>query len=301
MSGTAAPDTQRKAKRGSAIAVVVATLVGLAVAVAGSQGGATFSGIPVFLLVAALAFVIQWVAFVPAYLRQTERFFDITGSVTFISVTAVAVLLSPAPDARSFVLLAAVSIWAIRLGSYLVRRIHAAGKDDRFDAIKPDAVRFLSVWTIQALWVTLTVGAALAAISTATRAPLDLVSVIGIAIWMIGIAIEAVADLQKSRFRADPANRGTFIRSGLWAWSRHPNYFGEIVLWAGLALVAFPVLAGWQYVTLISPLFVALLLTRVSGIPMLEAKADAKWGGQADYEAYKSGTPVLVPMPPRKG
>jgi len=117
---------------------------------------------------------------------------------------------------------------------------------------------------------------------------------------VVGIGLEATADAQKSRFRADPANKGHFIHSGIWSWSRHPNYFGEILLWVGVAIVALPVLRGWQWVTLISPVFVALLLLRVSGVPMLEKAADDKWGGQADYEAYKSRTSVLVPRPPSK-
>jgi steroid 5-alpha reductase family enzyme len=151
------------------------------------------------------------------------------------------------------------------------------------------------VWTIQGLWVSLTVGAALAAITTTARKDLDLFAIIGAALWALGFAIEVAADAQKSRFNADPANRGRFIQTGLWSRSRHPNYFGEILLWVGVAIAAFPVLQGWQLVTLISPLFVALLLTRVSGIPLLEKRADAKWGGQADYEAYKKRTPVLIP------
>ena len=130
------------------------------------------------------------------------------------------------------------------------------------------------------------------------RKDLGVVAIIGLLIWAAGFGIEAAADLQKSRFRADPANKGTFIHSGLWAWSRHPNYFGEITLWIGVALIALPVLQGWQYVTLISPVFVILLLTRVSGVPLLEKRADEKWGGQEDYEAYKTRTPVLVPRPP---
>ena len=234
----------------------------------------------------------------PAYLLQTERFYDLTGSLAYISVTALAVALGPALDARSILLLVLVVAWAARLGTYLVRRIHKAGKDDRFDALKPSFVRFLAAWTLQGLWVSLTLAAALAAITTTVREPLGIVAWAGVAVWVAGFAIEAVADLQKSRFRADPANRGRFIRHGLWAWSRHPNYFGEIVLWVGVAFIAVPVLGGWQWVTLVSPAFVALLLTRVSGVPLLEQKADATWGGEAGYEAYKARTPVLVPRPP---
>jgi steroid 5-alpha reductase family enzyme len=285
----------------SVLAIVIAVVIASAVALAGSQGGAAVGGVPVFALCVGLAFAVQWLAFVPAYLRQTERFYDLIGSVTYVSVMALAVALGPAADARAILLLVLVVVWAARLGTYLARRIHRAGKDDRFDAIKPSFARFLAAWTLQGLWVSSTAAAALAAITTTARAPLGVVSYLGAAVWLLGFTVEAVADHQKSRFRADPANRGRFIRHGLWAWSRHPNYAGEIVLWLGVALVAAPVLRGWQWVTSSSPLFVALLLTRVSGVPLLERKADATWGGQPDYEAYKAGTPVLVPRPPRAG
>lgn len=185
--------------------------------------------------------------------------------------------------------------WAARLGTFLVRRVHRAGKDDRFDDLKPSLVRFLSVWTLQGLWVTLTAAAAWVSITSTTRVGLDVFALVGFVVWAVGFGIEIVADLQKSRFNADPANKGRFISTGLWARSRHPNYFGEIVLWAGVAIVAIPTLDGWQLVALISPLFVTLLLTKVSGVPLLERKADAKWGGQPDYEAYKASTPVLIP------
>ena len=283
----------------SVAAVIIAVAVGLATAFVGSQGGQLVVGIPVFAVCAALAFIIQWVVFVPSYRRQTERFFDLTGSLTYISVTVVAVMLSPVRDERSLLVLALVLIWAVRLGTFLFRRIQQAGRDDRFDALKPSPIRFLAVWTLQGLWVSLTLAAALAAITAENREPIGVFAALGLAIWIIGFGIEAVADWQKGRFRADRANKGRYIDSGLWAWSRHPNYFGEIVLWVGVAVMAVPVLAGLQWLTLVSPLFVALLLTRISGVPMLERKADERWGGQPDYETYKARTPVLVPRPPR--
>ena len=297
--GSGRKDIVKKADRNALLALPVVVLIGAGVAVAGSQGGATVSGIPVFALAVGLAFAIQWLAFIPAYLLQDEGFFDITGSVTYISVTTIGVLLSPDPDGRSILLLVLVVIWAARLGAYLFRRIRKAGKDTRFDEIKPSFFRFLNTWTLQGLWVTLTLAAALAAITTTMRKDLEVLALVGALVWAAGIAVEAAADIQKSRFRAEPRNKGAFIRTGLWAWSRHPNYLGEIVLWIGVAIIAVPVLQGWQWVTLISPVFVFLLLTRVSGVPLLEKKADEKWGGQQDYEAYKRRTPVLIPRPPR--
>ena len=286
-----------KRDRNALIAFPTVILIGLGIAWAGSQGGASVVGIPIFALSVGLAFAIQWLAFIPAYLLQNESFFDLTGSITYISVTVIAVLLNPVVDGRSILLLALVVVWAVRLGSFLFRRIRKAGKDTRFDEIKPSFIRFLNTWTLQGLWVTFTLAAALAAITTTTRKELDVFAAIGFLVWVIGFATEVTADSQKSRFRADPNNKGKFVHTGLWAWSRHPNYFGEIVLWVGVAIIALPVLRGWQWVTLISPVFVALLITRISGVPLLEKQADERWGGQEDYEAYKERTPVLIPRP----
>ena len=287
----------KKAERNALIALPIIILIGVGIAFAGSQNGAVALGMPLFGLAVGLAFVIQWLVFIPAYIGQSEKFFDLTGSLTYISVTIIAVLLSPVVDGRSLLLLALVVIWAGRLGTFLYRRVHKVGKDGRFDAIKPSFPRFLMTWTLQGLWVTFTFAAALAAITSSQRVELGWFALIGFLVWLFGFAFEAIADNQKNRFREDPANKGQFIQTGLWAKSRHPNYFGEIMLWVGVAIIAIPVLQGWQWVTMISPVFVTLLLTRVSGVPMLEKRADEKWGGQEEYEAYKKRTPVLIPRP----
>lgn len=290
----------KEGDRNALIALPVVILAAAGIAWAGSQGGGSVLGVPIFALGVALAFLIQWLAFIPAYVLQTERFYDLTGSITYISVTTSAVLLSPVVDDRSVLLLAMVLIWATRLGTYLFNRILQTGKDERFGEITPSFLRFLQTWTLQGLWVTFTVAAALAAITTTTRQPLGWFALVGFLIWAFGFGVEVLADAQKNAFKSDPANRGDFISSGLWAWSRHPNYFGEITLWVGVAVIALPVLRGWQWVTLISPVFVTLLITQVSGVPMLEERADEKWGDQEDYEAYKEQTPVLIPQPPSR-
>lgn len=287
-----------KENRRAIIALPIVLIAAIGLAIAGSQGGSVVFGFPLFSLCIALAFIIQWAAFVPAFSKQTETFYDLTGSITYIIVITVAVLLSPAVDARSYLLLAIITIWAIRLGSFLFRRIRTAGFDRRFDQIKLSFARFLLAWTIQGLWVSFSLAAALAAITSETKPSLDVFAVTGLLVWLLGFGIEVIADRQKSRFRAAPENAGKFINVGLWSWSRHPNYFGEIVLWIGVAIIALPALHGWQWLTLISPVFITLLLTRVSGVPLLEARADEKWGGQADYEDYKARTSVLIPRPP---
>jgi steroid 5-alpha reductase family enzyme len=282
----------------SVIAIVAALLVAAAVAWAGSQGGVTVAGLSLFALAGMVAFVIQWAVFVPSYRAQTEHWYDLTGSLTYLTVIVGTLLLAGRFDPRSLILAALVAIWALRLGTFLFRRVRKAGSDSRFDDIKPSFTRFLMAWTLQGLWVFLTLAAALAAMTAASAPAFGLLGWIGLAVWVVGFGIEAVADAQKQAFRKEPANKGRFIQSGLWAWSRHPNYFGEITLWTGVALIALPALSGWQYVTLISPLFVYLLLTRISGIPMLEASADERWGDDPAYRDYKARTPVLFPRPP---
>ena len=194
-----------------------------------------------------------------------------------------------------------VSIWAIRLAGFLFVRVKRVGKDIRFDSVKTKPSTFLVWWTLQALWVLTTMAAALAIVTGGERISMSWLGWIGFGVWLFGFAVEVVADAQKSSFKNDPTNQGQFIRTGLWAWSRHPNYFGEIVLWTGVAIMAIPVLTGWQYATLISPVFVSFLLMKMSGVPLLERKADERWGGQEEYEAYKAATPVLIPRPPRVG
>lgn len=283
----------------SAFAIVICILIAAGVVMGVSQSSARYDGLPVLAICAFIAFAIQWVAFIPAYLRQTEHFFDLTGSITYLSVVVTALVLAGFVDERSILLAAMVFIWAIRLGTFLFIRISKDGSDGRFDAIKPNPLRFLLTWTLQGLWVFLTLAAALTAICSLNRAPLGWIAALGASLWLTGFAIEAVSDHQKRVHRGIPENRGRFIQSGLWGWSRHPNYFGEILLWVGVAVVAAPNLSGWQWVAMISPLFVFVLLTRVSGIPLLEKRADEKWGQDPEYVAYKNRTPVLMLRPPR--
>jgi len=280
---------------GSLITFIIVVTIGVFVALAGSQNGRMIGNIPIFALCAGLAFIIQWLVFIPSYMMQTEKFFDLTGGITNILVISLGAYLSGDIDTRTVLLTVVVVIWAIRLGAFLFGRIRKVGRDSRFDEIKPAFFRFLNAWTIQGLWTIFTLAAALAGVTSTRRVEIGSFAVIGMALWILGFTFEVVADAQKTRFKADPQNIGKFIRTGLWSLSRHPNYFGEICLWFGVALMALPVLRGWQYATLISPLFVILLLTRVSGIPFLEKKADETWGGQNEYETYKKRTPILVP------
>lgn len=283
----------------SYIGIPIILLLGSAVALTGSQTGFKAAGLPIYALGIGLAFIIQWIVFVPSYINQTEKFFDLTGSITYITVMIAAVLLSPTRDFRSWLLLILVSIWALRLGSFLFKRIRKAGEDRRFRELKNSFPRFLLTWTLQGLWITFSLAAALVVVTSERRVGFDIYALLGVLIWGFGFGLEVIADRQKSTFKSNLENKDKFINTGLWSFSRHPNYFGEIVLWVGIAVIALPVLQGWQWVSMISPVFITILLTRISGVPMLEKRADEKWGGQPDYEAYKNNTSVLIPLPPK--
>lgn len=280
------------------LGTVLGILIGVGLGYAGSQQSVSALGLPVFALAVAGAFILNWIVFIIAYIKKSEKFFDLTGSLTYISMTTAAVLLSPSINQRSVLLLVLVVMWATRLGTFLFVRVMEQGKDDRFDKIKLSFTQFLLTWTLQGVWVSFTAAAAWGAITSTTEKPLGWLALVGFVVFVIGYYFELVSDTQKSRFKADPDNKGKFIQEGLWAWSRHPNYFGEIVIWIGVALIALPVLKGWALVTLISPVWVTLQLTLISGVPMLEKKADQRWGGQAAYESYKKNTPILIPRPP---
>jgi len=281
------------------LAIIFFTALGLFIAFAGGVGGVQFGGVSVFLLCGILAYIINWIAFIPAVIYKTEKYYDAVGSLTFLSMLCVGVLLSTPLHARAIIVALMVGIWAVRLGSFLFLRIRRDGHDRRFATLKTFPLRFFLTWTLQATWAILTSACALAIITSLQPKDIGLIGYCGIFIWGIGFLIEVVSDRQKSDFRKDPANSDKFINSGLWAWSRHPNYFGEITLWVGIAIMALPILIDWQWAVLVSPFFVMFLLVKVSGIPMLEKHAAKKWGDNNDYKAYCAVTPVLVLKPPK--
>ena len=278
------------------ISILLAGLVAIGI----DQGSVNISGISLIYFCCAFIFLAQWLVFIPSYIFETEHYFDLTGSLTYVSVTLLAILFTVDISLRDILLALFVWIWAFRLGSFLFIRVKKAGSDGRFDLMKKDFWWFLMTWTIQGLWVFLTLAMALAAITSKSKMAIDIFAVVGTLIWIFGFSIEVVADQQKTNFKDDPDNKDKFITVGLWSWSRHPNYFGEMVLWIGIALIAFPVLIGWQLVALISPIFVIFLLTRISGITMLESRGYKKWKDDPAYIDYLERTSVLVPFPPKK-
>ena len=243
-----------------------------------------------------LAFLIHWVLFIPAYLLKTEKFFDLSGSITYISVISYVLLFNTNTEIRvgSVLLALFIIIWAIRLGSFLFFRIKKAGEDKRFREIKTSFFRFFMVWTISGMWVSLCSMCALTAISSANGVHMNPLFYIGSIIFLFGFILEIVADNQKTKFRKDPKNKDKFINTGLWARSQHPNYVGEITLWGGIAIISCSSLVGWQYISLISPIFTYILLVYISGVPQLKDSGQKKWGHLECYKEYLKNTPTLI-------
>ena len=240
-----------------------------------------------------LIFCIQWISFIPAFIFQTEKFYDLTGSITYLTTVFTALYITDSGNISDYVIVSCVAIWAIRLGSFLFMRIHKAGEDRRFRDIKPNFTRFFMTWTLQGMWVSMCLLCVLTALSSYSGIIVNNIFYIGLMIFISGFIIEVLADHQKTVFRKDLKNKDKFISTGLWSYSRHPNYFGEILLWLGIAVMSFSSLEGFQYFTLISPIFVYILLVYISGIRMLENQANKKWGHLDSYKEYLKNTPRL--------
>jgi len=259
-------------------------------------------GLPLMALFFSGIFLVQWLGFGVAWTLKTERYYDLTGSLTYLVVVMLAWRLGQPTSWGANLLLVAVVVWATRLGSFLFLRVIEVGEDQRFRHIKESAPRFLMAWTLQGAWVAITVSAVLVALLPAQGAPAEprgvfstTVFALGYIVAIAGLSLEIAADQQKARFRKNPENKGRFIHTGLWSRSRHPNYFGEILFWLGLAVASTPTMSGMQYAAWLSPLFVYFLLTRLSGIPTLAKRGQKLWGDDPAFQAYLATTPRLLP------
>ncbi|MBT3559811.1 MAG: DUF1295 domain-containing protein [Flavobacteriaceae bacterium] len=241
-----------------------------------------------------IAFIIQWILFIPAYLMQTEKFYDLSGSFTYIFVISYVYYESVKFNLGNLILSLFIIIWAVRLGSFLFFRIQKAGEDKRFKDIKPSPTRFFMTWTLQGMWVSICSACAITAMATSEGILMNKLFFVGAITFILGFLVEVMADNQKTKFRSSPENKDKFITTGLWSYSRYPNYLGEITLWTGVSIMSFSSLSGLQLITLISPVFTYLLLVYVSGVRLLEASGKEKWGHLDSYQKYIKNTPTLL-------
>ena len=242
-----------------------------------------------------LIFIIQIIVFIPSFIFKTEHYFDLTGGITFIIVILYAFYekfqIIEFIDFRSVILVLFILIWSLRLSLYLFFRVKVGG-DVRFIEIKKNFLRFMRAWIFQGTWVFI---CSFPVLIVLLNKPLenDLFLYVGIFFWVFGFLFEVIADRQKVIF--NKTSKGKFISTGLWSFSRHPNYFGELVLWLGITIISLPTFLEFQYLGLITPIFIYLLLTKVSGVNLLEELAEKRWGNSKDYISYKNNTPVFFP------
>ena len=242
-----------------------------------------------------LIFIIQIIVFIPSFIFKTEHYYDLTGGITFIIVILYAFYekfqIIEFIDFRSVILVLFILIWSLRLSLYLFFRVKVGG-DVRFIEIKKNFLRFMRAWIFQGTWVFI---CSFPVLIVLLNKPLenDLFLYVGIFFWVFGFLFEVIADRQKVIF--NKTSKGKFISTGLWSFSRHPNYFGELVLWLGITIISLPTFLEFQYLGLITPIFIYLLLTKVSGVNLLEELAEKRWGNSKDYILYKNNTPVFFP------
>ncbi len=297
-------DSTGRDLRLTTIVVISVLIITSFIVIAVDDNSVSLNDYSAVLYSAAICLGIQWLAWIPASLAKSERYYDLTGGLTYLTVvgfTLWAGSQSESPSARELIVSLLVVIWALRLSSFLYLRIHRTGKDGRFDRLKTSPIRFLVPWTIQGLWVFLTMIVVIVINSQAESAPeLGIWDAIGLLMWLLGFSIEVIADNQKSAFNANSENQGKWIDSGLWSYSRHPNYLGEIMLWTGIACFGISCFSGMERLAWISPIFIYLLLTKISGVPILDRRGLEKWGDQPEYHKYREETPTLLPRLTRK-
>ena len=243
----------------------------------------------------AWIFAIQIIVFIPSFIFRTEHYYDLTGGITYISTVVIALILKNSYqgiDLISLLLGSMVIIWATRLSSFLFLRVKKSGEDVRFKKIKHSFSWFLMTFMLQGMWVFMCIFPALIVISS-FNSEINNYAIVGTVVWLFGFLFEIVADNQKSNF--NKINKGKFISTGLWSMTRHPNYFGEFILWLGITIASLGYIDNYNYILLLTPIFVYLLLTRVSGVNLLEEIGEKRWGDSKEYQKYKEKTPLFFP------
>lgn len=257
-----------------------------------------------FVLSLVIALGIQAIFFVFAARFKTDKVTDLSYGLTFIAL-AVYWLYSDRLVTNYRLLIAMMVVfWGARISTFLLIRVLKTGRDRRFDDKRNDLVKFGRFWLLQgiAVWLIMLPTVYVLSRDEVPRM-IDMISNIGLYVWSLGLVLETVADYQLYQFRFKKPKKDkphAWIEDGLWKYSRHPNYFGEIILWWGVFLYGIPLYEGIGWLTILGPLTITGLLLFGSGIPILETANNKRWGADPAYRRYKKSTSILVPLPPKK-
>jgi steroid 5-alpha reductase family enzyme len=238
--------------------------------------------------------------FIAARIRGRNDIADVAWGLGFILVAVVSMIAGHVFSLRALLVSTLVLIWGLRLALHIHSRNRGKGEDPRYRKWREEWGKwfvlrsFLQVFMLQGILLLL-VAVPIIFTNTAPATPLGWLDFLGLAVWLYGFCFEAVGDRQLLKFIRNPANKGTLMTSGLWRYSRHPNYFGEVTLWWGIWLMTLALPGGW--LTIIGPLTITFLILKVSGIPMLEKPYEDR----ADFQEYKLRTSAFFPLPPKGG
>lgn len=254
----------------------------------------------VYLYSFLLVVLIQVLFFVFAAILRTDKFTDLAYGLTFVILAVALTFWTGTFYAIQLMLTLMVAIWGLRLAGYLFIRIIKTKRDKRFDKIRNNFFKFAGFWTLQAVTIFAVMLPTILVLSSKNDKSTMVFTVVGYMIWLIGFAIETVADYQKYQFKSKKENKDKWIETGVFRYSRYPNYFGEMTLWWGVFVMAIPFIAGWQWISVLGPVFITCILLFVSGIPPLERRYNKKYAKDRKYQLYKKRTSILIPFPPKK-
>jgi steroid 5-alpha reductase family enzyme len=256
-------------------------------------------GLRYYLTLAIILFLYMNLWFVISVIKKRNDVADVAWGLGFVLLAWVSFFLSGAADSRGILVNILVSIWGLRLAWHIHGRNKGKGEDYRYLAWRKAwgkwfYVRsYVQVYLLQGFFLFL-IALPVLVINKAQHSDPGWIDFLGIAIWLSGFCFEVIGDAQLARFIKNPANKGKLMQQGLWAYTRHPNYFGEVALWWGIWLLLLSVPGSWF--AIVGPVTITYLILQVSGIPMLEQKMTA----HPDFAAYKRRVSSFFPLPPRR-
>lgn len=244
-----------------------------------------------------ISLLVNTLFFIYAAKNKTDTVTDLSYGLSFLSIASYVYATSNVETLTQTLVYAMVILWSIRISTFLFIRVKKTGRDKRFDEMRDDPFKFGRFWLLQALsaWIIMLPASLLIQRSYELSAA---TVIVGTLIWLVGIVVEAIADLQLYNFRFNTQRKKhPWISSGLWKHSRHPNYFGEITLWWGLFFIGTSGYSGYEWTVIVGPLTITCLLLFISGIPLLEKANDKRWSSEPGYKEHKNNTRMLLPLP----